>query len=203
MPTTMATPSCSPGAKSIIPTSRIGIRVVLVVDAVTAVGMGVDAGAEESWAGGVLHSPLRIPPTCPECQWYQRQMKNEGSMKWRMICVGSRGRGGGGGGGREREQSNATLCVSQLPVDVADEAVRAHFSKFGEVAAMRVSRANKTNNPDFKPVAFVQMRTRGNAQAAFVSPDAVMGNRFVQLAWARYGDPLLNFCPMSAIASNV
>ena len=103
------------------------------------------------------------------------------------MCVGGRGRGGRGGrdGGGEREQSNATLCASQLPVDVTDEAVRAHFAKFGEVAALRVSRANKSNNPDFKPVAYVQMRTRGNAQAAFVSPDAVMGNRFVQLTWAR------------------
>lgn len=79
-----------------------------------------------------------------------------------------------------RERALTTLRVSRIPSELwHPDRLRAFFSKFGRVADVRMGRRELAD-------AFVQMGDAAAAAAALQSPEAVLGNRFVQLSWARY-----------------
>lgn len=70
-----------------------------------------------------------------------------------------------------------TLFVKRVPLkDNKREALLSHFQKFGEVIDIYI--------PFQSERAFVQFSKREEAEAALRAPDAVMGNRFIELWWA-------------------
>lgn len=91
------------------------------------------------------------------------------------------------------ERAQRTLYVGCIPSNNnRKELLKAHFQKFGEVVDIRV--------PSQGDRAFVQFSRRNSAEAALKSPEAVMGNRFIRLSWAKRdslpivfadGDPVL------------
>ncbi|XP_057828055.2 zinc finger CCCH domain-containing protein 27 isoform X2 [Cryptomeria japonica] len=82
-------------------------------------------------------------------------------------------------GRRGSEKAQRTLYVSCIPPKSNKvESLLLHFRKFGEVLGVRV--------PPNSDKAFVQYSCREEAEAALASPDAVMGNRFIRLAWAHW-----------------
>uniref|UniRef100_A0A061QRI7 RNA-binding protein 26 n=1 Tax=Tetraselmis sp. GSL018 TaxID=582737 RepID=A0A061QRI7_9CHLO len=95
----------------------------------------------------------------------------------------ARGRSDEGRGRHMRERSASTICVLNLPTDNPDlrSALMKHFSKFGEVVGVRT---REQDLPGKGHLAWVQMATSEQAEAALASPDAVLGNRFVRLEWA-------------------
>ncbi|RAL46893.1 hypothetical protein DM860_005172 [Cuscuta australis] len=71
-----------------------------------------------------------------------------------------------------------TLFVTGIPQkDNTTEALFAHFRKFGEIINIYI--------PKRKGRAFVQFSSREEAERALKAPDAVMGNRFIMLQWAK------------------
>lgn len=82
-------------------------------------------------------------------------------------------------GRRGSEKAQRTLYVSCIPpTSNKVESLLLHFRKFGEVVGVRI--------PPNSDMAFVQYSCREEAEAALHSPDAVMGNRFIKLAWAHW-----------------
>ncbi|KAH3756755.1 RNA-binding protein 26 [Pelomyxa schiedti] len=59
------------------------------------------------------------------------------------------------------------------------ELLNEHFSKFGTILNLQVKPQSNR--------AFVQFSTHEEAMAAIQSPDAVCGNRFIQVFWANFG----------------
>ncbi|KAH9296465.1 hypothetical protein KI387_040053, partial [Taxus chinensis] len=80
---------------------------------------------------------------------------------------------------RRSEKAQRTLYISCIPPKSNKvESLLSHFRKFGEVLGVRI--------PPNSDKAFVQYSCREEAEAALNSPDAVMGNRFIRLAWAHW-----------------
>eukprot|EP00250_Pteridium_aquilinum_P005499 c15583_g1_i2 orf=213-3341(-) len=76
------------------------------------------------------------------------------------------------------ERAQRTLYVGCIPSSNSrKDLLKAHFQKFGEVVDIRV--------PSQGDRAFVQFSQREGAEAALKSPEAVMGNRFIRLSWAK------------------
>lgn len=76
-------------------------------------------------------------------------------------------------------KAQRTIYVSGIPQkDNKKEALLSHFRKFGEVIDIRIAHNNER--------AFVQFSKREEAEAALKAPDAVMGNRFIKLLWAKW-----------------
>eukprot|EP00873_Tetraselmis_striata_P014893 jgi/Tetstr1/435157/TSEL_002614.t1 len=99
---------------------------------------------------------------------------------------GGGGRGGrsGRGGGRDSgARATATLFLTNLPPEQRDldGALRAHFARFGHVAAVRVRFTDGAKGH----LGYVQMASGAAAEAALAAPDAILGNRFVHAAWAQ------------------
>eukprot|EP00250_Pteridium_aquilinum_P006275 c16226_g1_i2 orf=753-4109(-) len=85
-------------------------------------------------------------------------------------------------GGRDlrpsSERAQKTLYVGCLPSNPnRRELLMAHFQKFGDIVDIRV--------PPHGDRAFVQFLRHEDAEAALISPEAVMGNRFIRLSWAK------------------
>lgn len=70
-----------------------------------------------------------------------------------------------------------TLIVSSIPDDATMDALYRHFKKFGNVLNIMIKYHSHK--------AFVQYEHTESAKAALHSPDAVLGNRFVQVGWVR------------------
>ncbi|KAI5055149.1 hypothetical protein GOP47_0030294 [Adiantum capillus-veneris] len=80
--------------------------------------------------------------------------------------------------GAEGEKAHRTLHVSCIPkIDNRKGLLNAHFQRFGEIVNIRI--------PLQGDIAFIQFSQREEAEAALRSPEAVMGNRFVRLSWAK------------------
>lgn len=76
------------------------------------------------------------------------------------------------------ERAHNTLYVGCLPSNPnRKDLLMAHFQRFGDIVDMRV--------PASGDRAFVQFLRHEDAEAALNSPDAVMGNRFIRLSWAK------------------
>ncbi|KAL3526396.1 hypothetical protein ACH5RR_011052 [Cinchona calisaya] len=84
-------------------------------------------------------------------------------------------------GHNTRKPSQRALCtlfVRGIPQkENKREALLSHFQKFGEVVDIYI--------PSNSERAFVQFSKREEAEAALKAPDAVMGNRFIKLWWAK------------------
>lgn len=80
--------------------------------------------------------------------------------------------------GRGGSKARTTLHVGGLPKQDAnlERKLRSHFYRFGIVLDMKVRGEN----------AFVQYKTRDDAQKALNSPHAILGNRFIECKWARF-----------------
>lgn len=77
------------------------------------------------------------------------------------------------------QKAQRTLFVSCIPPQSNKaELLLSHFKKFGEVLGIYI--------PPNTDKAFVQYSSRKEAEGALTSTDAVMGNRFIKLAWARW-----------------
>eukprot|EP01018_Ginkgo_biloba_P039146 Gb_08836 [translate_table: standard] len=77
------------------------------------------------------------------------------------------------------ERAQRTVFVYRIPAQInRTEFLLSHFQKFGEVLGINI--------PPNSNKAFVQFRRREDAEAALTAPDAVMGNRFIRLAWANW-----------------
>lgn len=75
------------------------------------------------------------------------------------------------------QKAKCTLFVSGIPQkDNKRDALLSHFQKFGEVINVYI--------PSNSERAFVQFSKREEAEDALKAPDAVMGNRFINLWWA-------------------
>ncbi|EFJ38181.1 hypothetical protein SELMODRAFT_437689 [Selaginella moellendorffii] len=86
----------------------------------------------------------------------------------------------GGTDGRDdrTEKAQRTLYVRCIPTDSNKaDILKGHFQKFGKVLDIRIPTM-------WKDRAFVQFYERESALAALASPEAVLGNRFIQLDWA-------------------
>ncbi|KAH7294351.1 hypothetical protein KP509_28G067800 [Ceratopteris richardii] len=80
--------------------------------------------------------------------------------------------------GSEGERASRTLYVGFLPkVKNKKNLLKIHFQKFGEIVDIRV--------PSQGDTAFVQFSRQEEAEAALQSPEAVMGNRFIRVSWAK------------------
>ncbi|MCO5610861.1 hypothetical protein L7F22_065103 [Adiantum nelumboides] len=78
----------------------------------------------------------------------------------------------------EAERAHRTLYVGCIPnTNNKKELLNAHFQRFGEIVDIRI--------PLQGDRAFIQFSRREEAEAALRSPEAVMGNRFVRLSWAK------------------
>ncbi|MCO5556810.1 hypothetical protein L7F22_010363 [Adiantum nelumboides] len=76
------------------------------------------------------------------------------------------------------ERALNTLYVGCLPSNPnRRELLMSHFQKFGDIVDIRV--------PVHGDRAFVQFLRHEDAEAALISPEAVMGNRFIRLSWAK------------------
>ncbi|XP_047334053.1 zinc finger CCCH domain-containing protein 41 [Impatiens glandulifera] len=85
-----------------------------------------------------------------------------------------------------------TLCVNGIPQkDNKRETLLSHFRKFGDVVHIHI--------PMNGEQAFVRFSKKEEAEAAFRAPDAVMGNRFIKLQWAKrdnfIADGITNYTP--------
>lgn len=77
------------------------------------------------------------------------------------------------------QKAQRTLFVSCIPLqNNKAELLLSHFKKFGEVLGISI--------PPNTGRAFVQYSSRKEAEVALTSTDAVMGNRFIKLAWANW-----------------
>ena len=90
---------------------------------------------------------------------------------------------GNGRGKRRRDEVQGTgsshgkgtvLFVRQIPADAETSALESHFAKFGKVQLL--DRFNPT-------MAQVFFESHEEAAAALEAPEAVLGNRFIQLSW--------------------
>ncbi|XP_023735224.1 zinc finger CCCH domain-containing protein 41 isoform X1 [Lactuca sativa] len=82
-----------------------------------------------------------------------------------------------GNGRKPSQKAQRTLFLSGIPHQSNKrETLISHFKRFGEVIDIYV--------PLNSERAFVQFSKREEAEAALMSPDAVMGNRFIKLWWA-------------------
>ncbi|KAI4388046.1 hypothetical protein MLD38_000418 [Melastoma candidum] len=76
------------------------------------------------------------------------------------------------------QKALCTLFLNGIPQKSnRRDALFAHFKKFGEVIDIRI--------PSNSERAFVQFCKREEAESALNAPDAVMGNRFIKLWWAK------------------
>nr|GMC56924.1 zinc finger CCCH domain-containing protein 41-like [Ipomoea batatas] len=79
---------------------------------------------------------------------------------------------------KSSQKAIRTLFVNGIPQkDNKREALFSHFQKFGEIIDIYI--------PLNSDRAFVQFSKREEAEAALKAPDAVMGNRFIKLWWAK------------------
>lgn len=79
--------------------------------------------------------------------------------------------------GRTFQKALRTLFVNGIPLkNNKKEAILSHFRKFGQIIDIYI--------PLNSEKAFVQFSKREEAEAAYMAPDAVMGNRFIKLWWA-------------------
>lgn len=79
--------------------------------------------------------------------------------------------------GRTFQKALRTLFVNGIPLkNNKKEALLSHFRKFGQIIDIYI--------PLNSEKAFVQFSKREEAEAAYMAPDAVMGNRFIKLWWA-------------------
>jgi RNA-binding protein 26 len=77
------------------------------------------------------------------------------------------------------ERAQRTLYIGGIPSNVnKKELLKAHFQKFGEIMDIRIPSSQGDR-------AFVQFLLPENAESALKSPEAVMGNRFIRLSWAK------------------
>ncbi|KAK6913077.1 RNA recognition motif domain [Dillenia turbinata] len=75
------------------------------------------------------------------------------------------------------QKAQRTLFVNGIPLkNNKKESLLSHFRKFGEIIDVYI--------PSNSERAFVQFSKREEAEAALMSPEAVMGNRFIKLWWA-------------------
>ncbi|KAJ6811249.1 zinc finger CCCH domain-containing protein 27 [Iris pallida] len=75
-------------------------------------------------------------------------------------------------------KASCTLYVYKIPqTDNRWNTLLSHFKKFGKVVHIYI--------PPNSEKAFVQFTKREEAETALKSPDAVMGNRFIKLSWAK------------------
>lgn len=73
------------------------------------------------------------------------------------------------------------ICVREVPPELFNESsMRSHFSKFGRVVEYWQAEQKKT--------IFVTFSKHNAAVAALNAPDAVCGNRFITVDWARKQD---------------
>lgn len=80
---------------------------------------------------------------------------------------------------RGNQKAQRTLFVFCIPPqNNKAELLLSHFKKFGEVLGIRI--------PPNTDRAFVQYSSKKEAEAALTSTDAVMGNRFIKLVWAKW-----------------
>lgn len=70
-----------------------------------------------------------------------------------------------------------TLIISSIPDEATLDALYKHFIKFGNIVNIMIKLHSHK--------AFVQFEQTESAKAALHSPDAVLGNRFVKLGWAK------------------
>lgn len=76
------------------------------------------------------------------------------------------------------DRAQRTLYVGCIPSNPnRKELLMVHFQKFGNIVDIRV--------PAHGDRAFVQFLRHEDAEAALTSPEAVMGNRFIRLSWAK------------------
>ncbi|CUS13526.1 unnamed protein product [Tuber aestivum] len=116
--------------------------------------------------------------------------RGHGDNRGRGRGRGNRGGGGGGGGGGGNrggrsefsgtgpsyDRSNTTLVVEHIPDDkLAESAIRAFFSEFGNVLKVDVT-------PD-KQLATVKFERWDMARKAYDSPAPIFDNRFVKVFW--------------------
>lgn len=74
---------------------------------------------------------------------------------------------------------NTTIHVSAIPAELNSlMKLISHFETFGEVKNIQVA-------PE-RNCAFVQFVSHASAKAAIRSPEAVCGNRFIRVMWAKY-----------------
>jgi RNA-binding protein 26 len=75
-------------------------------------------------------------------------------------------------------KASRTLYVHGISQEINRwEALLSHFQRFGQVIDIYI--------PSNSEKAFVQFSKREEAEAALKAPDAVMGNRFIKLWWAK------------------
>ncbi|CAH1420628.1 unnamed protein product [Lactuca virosa] len=85
--------------------------------------------------------------------------------------------GNGGMIRKPSQKAQRTLFLNGIPhQNNKRETLISHFKRFGEVIDIYI--------PLNSERAFVQFSKREEAEAALMSPDAVMGNRFIKLWWA-------------------
>jgi len=101
-----------------------------------------------------------------------------------------RGRGNGswrGGGkrsefsflGPDHDMSHTKIVVEQIPEDKCDEhTVQEFFEQFGYVEALEMHSHDR--------LAIISFDSHDSAQAAYDSPEAIFGNRFVKVYWYKH-----------------
>jgi hypothetical protein len=115
----------------------------------------------------------------------------EGEFNNRPGRGGKSGRGGRGDkrggyqqGGHQQgphikgtNRDNKTLDVIHIPVEfMSAEKLREHFEKFGSIVNINIIGKNKVQ---------IEYSNHFEAKAAVKSPEAVFGNRFINVYWAR------------------
>lgn len=70
-----------------------------------------------------------------------------------------------------------TLIISSIPDETTLDALYKHFIKFGNIVNIMIKLHSHK--------AFVQFEQTESAKVALHSPDAVLGNRFIKLGWAK------------------
>ena len=103
-----------------------------------------------------------------------------------------RGRGAGPRSTPYARHQNMTLLVDKIPPELCNiDQLNAHFKQFGRIVNVNVQQNLRK--------AFVQFGSHAEALKAFQSPDAVLGNRFITVFWARpEGSEVSNFPPLMA-----
>jgi hypothetical protein len=93
---------------------------------------------------------------------------------------GARGGFGGDGGvnGGGGHDHSCKLFLTRVPAELNSlVALAPHFAQFGEIVSIKIVGEDR---------ALVQMGSHAEALAALNSPQAVLGNRFIQVEWARH-----------------
>ena len=113
-----------------------------------------------------------------------------GTERWLKIMEGFDnpriGRSGGGGGSDEDGLSKPEFCdsifVGNLPWDVTEDQMVAHFSDCGEVAAVRL--ATNANDGSFKGFGYVQFYDGAHCDAGVKLAGTEIGGRAIRCDFA-------------------